>query len=82
MFTMEQLTIEEQQVIKQIERYFKSANMQLNDKLYHALLIAQHELESHNFSSEWERAKIVHFRNTVDSLMKKLNTYQKERRDC
>ena len=62
----------EKKVIYKIENYFKSKQMSFQDKLFHALLIAQHDLEAHHFSNEIERQNIVEFKEAVDSILQKL----------
>ena len=74
MFLVNSLSSEEQQVIKRVDNYFKSSSMTLQDKLFNAILIAQHELEEHNFSSETERIKITRFKNILECLCQKINS--------
>lgn len=73
MYTAINLNSEEQEIVRKIDSYFKTSNMNFRDKLFNALLIAQHELESHHFSSEDEKLKILHFKNTLDNLLKKIS---------
>lgn len=73
MYTAINLNSEEQEIVRKIDNYFKTSNMNFQDKLFNALLIAQHELESHHFSSEDEKLKILHFKNTLDNLLKKVS---------
>lgn len=73
MFSVLNLTNEEQQVACRVDQYFKSPSMSIYEKLFNALLIAQHELDEENFTSENERIRIIKFKNTLDSLLKKLH---------
>lgn len=66
------LTEEEKQVAQRVQTYFKSDEMNFKEKLFNACLIAQHELDSHQFSNEYELRNIVHFKETVDKIMAKL----------
>jgi hypothetical protein len=66
-----QLSREEQRVVHRVDEYFKSPSMTLQEKVINALLIAQHELEEHNFSTESERMRITQFKITLDSLLSK-----------
>ncbi len=72
MLNNEPLSSEEKIVFSRIDEYFKSAAMTQQDKIISALLIAQHELEDHNFSSESERLRIIQFQKTLDSLLNKI----------
>ena len=67
-----QLTAEEEKVAKHIEKYFKVKNMSMQDKIFNAMLIAQHDLDTHNFTSENERIKIANFKGVLDSLSRKI----------
>lgn len=73
MFSVINLTNEEQQVACRVDQYFKSSSMTIHEKLFNALLIAQHELDEENFSSENERMRIMQFKNILDSLLQKMN---------
>ncbi|MBO8158479.1 hypothetical protein [Thermosyntropha sp.] len=77
MYTAINLSSEEKEIARKVDDYFKTTNMNFRDKVFNALLIAQHELEGHHFCSEAEKLKIIHFKNTLDSLLKKLNTLDK-----
>lgn len=74
MFLVNSLSSEEQQVINRVDNYFKSSSMTLQDKLFNAILIAQHDLEEHNFSSETERIRITQFKNILECLWQKINS--------
>ncbi len=67
------MTIEEKLITKRLDKYFKNSNMSLKDKVFNALLIAQHELEAHHFTSETEKQRIIHFKVALDGLFEKLN---------
>lgn len=74
MHISEKLTLEEKLVAKRIEKYFQASNMPFKDKIFNAILIAQHELDAHYFSDESEREKILHFKAILDSLLEKINS--------
>ncbi len=73
MFLANSLSNEEQQVINRVDQYFKSSSMTMQDKLFNAILIAQHELEEHNFSNEIEKTRITQFKNILECLLRKFN---------
>lgn len=73
MYSVHNMNHKEQRIARHIDKYFKSADMSFYDKLFNAMLIAQHELEGHHFSSEKERQKIIEFTSIIDSLLKKIN---------
>lgn len=72
MLSTDNLSLEEKKVFRRIEEYFKSPAMTLQDKIFNALLIAQHELEAQHFGSESERLQIIQFQQTLDSLLQKM----------
>lgn len=74
MQSAEQLTYKEQMVAERINNYFKSSHMSLYEKIFHASLIAQHELDAHHFGSENERFRITEFKMILDSLLLKINS--------
>ncbi|SHG60756.1 hypothetical protein SAMN02745221_00577 [Thermosyntropha lipolytica DSM 11003] len=74
MYTALHLSAEEREIARRVDNYFKTPHMNFRDKVFNALLIAQHELESHHFSTEDEKLKIIYFRNTLYSLLKKLDS--------
>lgn len=73
MFLASNLSHEELKVINRVEQYFKSSSMTMQDKLFNAMLIAQHELEDQNFSSETEKSRILQFKNVLECLLQKMN---------
>lgn len=73
LYTALNLTNEEQKVAQKVDSYFKSKEMTLYEKLFNAMLIAQHDLESHNFTNEDERIRIIKFKKILDGLLKKIN---------
>lgn len=73
MYSLEQLNKEEYRIAYRIDRYFKSDDMSFQDKVFHAMLIAQYELEGHHYSSDEERAKIARFKSVLDRLLYKIN---------
>lgn len=72
MLNNDQLSMEEKIVFNRIDEYFKSPAMTLQDKIVNALLIAQYELEDHNFNTESERLRIIQFQKTLESLLNKI----------
>lgn len=67
------LTQEEQLTLSKLDNYFKQVDMSLYDKIFNALVIAEHELSGHCFSNENERLKIESFRNTLNNLRHKIS---------
>lgn len=67
-----QLTLEEKLVAKKIDKYFQTSDMDFKEKIFNAILIAQHELDAHYFSDEYEKQKILHFKNVLESLLEKI----------
>lgn len=63
---------EEKQVAEQVERYFRSNRMPFQEKLFHALLIAQHDLEAHHFCSESERERLIHFIEVLNRMLARI----------
>lgn len=78
MNTAIEFTLVEQEAVNKIENYFKCKEMTLQEKLFHALLIAQHDLELHNYTNKTEEIKIIEFKLTIDSLLLKLRHKAKE----
>lgn len=70
-------TAEEQAVVNRVNHYFLSGDMSIYEKLSHAKLIAEHELEAHNFANESEKHRIAHYKNILDQLLWKLNQHNK-----
>lgn len=75
MDTVYWLNHEEKKVAEQVERYFHSSRMSFREKLFHALLIAQHDLDAHHFCSESEREVLVHFISVLDGMLSKLHDH-------
>jgi len=65
---------DERLVAQRLNDYFKCPHMSLRDKIFHASLIAQYELEAHNFTNEMERESIAHFITILDRLRKKASS--------
>jgi hypothetical protein len=61
----------ERLVAERLNDYFRSPHMSLRDKIFHASLIAQHELDAHNFANELERKRVVRFKMVLDNLERK-----------
>ncbi|MGE5389929.1 MAG: hypothetical protein ACM3PE_02585 [Deltaproteobacteria bacterium] len=73
MCSMQCLNKEEYRVAQRVDRYFKSNDMSFQDKLFHAMLIAQYDLEGHHYANDEERVRIARFKNIVDRLLHKIN---------
>lgn len=71
MASAKELTHEEQAIAIRVNQYFSCTEMNFRDKLQQAVLIAQHELDSHNFCSEAEKARITKFMDVIHSLLQK-----------
>lgn len=67
-----EFTSAEKEALSKVENYFKCKDMTLQEKLIHALLIAQHDLEVVNYTSPIEEVKIIEFKHTVNNLLIKL----------
>lgn len=65
------LSGEELQVAHRLEDYFRSSDMTFQEKVFHAILIARHELEGHHFGNEYERQRILEFARVLDRLWQK-----------
>lgn len=72
MYTVLELTGEELSMAKKLNDYFRCSEMGFREKVFHALLIAQHDLEAHHYCSESERLKILAFTQILDALLNKL----------
>ena len=72
------LKLEEQKVAEQVDRYFRSSRMTLREKLFHALLIAQYDLEAHHFCSEDERQRLILYIDIFESMLSKLQGLEKQ----
>ncbi|MDD3023788.1 MAG: hypothetical protein PHE26_07820 [Syntrophomonadaceae bacterium] len=64
---------EEEKMADRVNLYFKVDDMSFRDKIFHALLITQHDLEAQHFSNEEQHRKLLQFKNTLESLWKKLS---------
>ncbi|MEA1962294.1 MAG: hypothetical protein U9N81_13685 [Bacillota bacterium] len=67
------LTHEEQLIANRVNHYFKCPEMSMKDKLYHAILIAQHDLDSHSFCGEAEKNRLTHYKNLLDNIWQKMS---------
>lgn len=67
-----EFTSAEIEALNKVENYFKCKDMTLQEKLIHALLIAQHDLEVVNFTNPMEEVKIIEFKHTVNNVLLKL----------
>lgn len=66
-----QLNGEELQVAQRINNYFRCSDMSFREKVFHAMLIARHELEAHHFGNEYERQRVQQFAQVLDGLLQK-----------
>ncbi len=67
------LTWEEKQTLMKLEKYFKHPDMSIHDKVFNALVIAEHELSGYCFSSENERLRIEKFKDVLNDLLPKIS---------
>lgn len=67
------LSQEEEKIARKVDGYIKVDTMSFREKIFHALLITQHELEVQYFSNEEQRRKLLQFKVTLDSLWQKLS---------
>jgi len=72
------LTREEKQVAEQVNKYFLSNRMTFQEKLFHALLIAQHDLEAHYFGTEDERQRLIRYISVLDGMLSRLQSWEKQ----
>lgn len=72
------LSNEEKKVAEQVDRYFISSRMTLADKVFHALLIAQHDLEAHHYCSEDEHQRLLQYINILQGILYKLHQMEKQ----
>lgn len=63
---------DERMILERLNRYFKSNQMTTKEKARAARLIAEHELDSQQYSNERERQTILFFYHTLDKLLNKL----------
>lgn len=66
------LTSEEHEVAQKVDRYFRSPEMTLREKLFNAKLIVVHDLELQHFAGQAEQDKLNHYRHILDRIMQKL----------
>ncbi|KUG03166.1 hypothetical protein ASZ90_019431 [hydrocarbon metagenome] len=71
MYYLSNLSQEELKVVRKIDEYFSLDHMSFQEKLFHALLIAQYELEAQYYSNEFEKSRIVEFRDILLILLSK-----------
>jgi hypothetical protein len=72
------LKLEEQRVAEQVEKYFRSSRMTFGEKLFHALLIAQYDLEAQHFCSEDERQRLILYIDILESMLSKIQGFEKQ----
>ncbi len=75
MYSLLNLSQEELKVARKIDEYFSLDHMSFQEKLFNALLIAQHELEAQYYGSDFEKSRIIEFR---DILLMLLNKFPRE----
>ena len=66
------LSPEELSVAMKLDNYFNHVEMDFLEKVFQARLIATHELESGQPTSEKERNRIMTFMDTLDTIWHKL----------
>jgi len=71
------LTNEEKKIAEQVDKYFLSSRMTFADKLFHALLIAQHDLEAHHYCSEEEHQRLLHYISILQGILHKVHKLEK-----
>ncbi|HQA49956.1 MAG: hypothetical protein ACOX6F_02170 [Syntrophomonadaceae bacterium] len=72
------LTLEEKKIAEQVDRYFISNRMTFQEKLFHALLIAQHDLEAQHFCTEDERQRLIRYIRVLDSMLSRMQGLEKQ----
>lgn len=72
MYPLSNLSREELNVARKIDEYFKPDHMSFPEKLFNAMLIAQHELEAEYYGNEFEKTRILEFRDTLLLLLNKI----------
>ncbi|HOQ08832.1 MAG TPA: hypothetical protein PLG09_01760 [Syntrophomonadaceae bacterium] len=78
MDTSSWLSLEEKKVAEQVDKYFHSSRMTFPEKLFHALLIAQHDLEAHHYCSEDEHQRLLQYINILQGILSKLHGLEKQ----
>ncbi|KAB2954134.1 hypothetical protein F9B85_00050 [Heliorestis acidaminivorans] len=63
----------EHQILSRVDRYFRTRNMTIEEKLFYAKLIVTLDLESGHYSKDQEKSKLELFSSNVDNLRKKLH---------
>ncbi len=71
MYPLSDLTQEELKVARRIDDYFRIDHMSFKEKLFNALLIAQHELDAQYYGNEFEKSRILEFRDILLLLLNK-----------
>ena len=67
------LNPEEANIARHLENYFLCSEMDFRDKVFHALLIAQYDLEARHYSNEAQRLKITKILSTLNGIWDKMN---------
>lgn len=73
MYTASNLSCEEMEVLARLDRYFHCNEMPVRDKVFHAILIAQYELEAQHYTNDAQKVRIIYFKNTLETLLGKLD---------
>lgn len=68
-----QLNPEELHIARRVESYFGCTEMDFRDKVFHARLIAQYDLDARHYSNEMQRIKITRFLSTLNAIWDKMN---------
>jgi hypothetical protein len=67
------LSQQELNIVRKIDEYISIDNMSFQEKLFQALLIAQYELEAQYYGNEYEKQRIIKFRDTLIGLLHKFH---------
>lgn len=74
MYSASDLSCEEMEILTRLQRYFHCHEMPVRDKVFHAILIAHYELEAQHYSNDAQKMRIIHFKNTLESLLGKMDS--------
>lgn len=66
------LNQQELNIVRKVDEYFIIDSMSFQEKIFQALLIAQHELEAEYYENECEKMRIIEFRDTLLGLLHKI----------
>lgn len=72
MSSLPQFNQEEVRILNRINHYFATMQMSMKEKAMIAHIIAQHELDFEQYSSETEHQAILGFQRILEALIRKL----------